>query len=126
MVTGCVSISVFASLAGIPISITSSAVGLKVCAVNVGFTKYKSKILKKKIKHDKIVLLAKTQLYVIEVLISRASKALRQPSQNFWVKILLPNFFLQKPLPRLPKMMLLKHFQNCIYSFKENKSQNLS
>ena len=35
-VTGCVSISVFASLAGIPISITSSAVGLKICEIPAG------------------------------------------------------------------------------------------
>ena len=64
VVTGCVSISVFASIVGISISITSFGVGLKVCAVNVRFTKYKSKILKKKIKHDKIVLLAK---YIIVI-----------------------------------------------------------
>ena len=54
-VTRCVFISAFASLVGIPASITSSAVGLKVCA---GTKKYKS-IIKKK-NHDKIVLLAKT------------------------------------------------------------------
>ena len=35
-VTGCVSISVFASLAGIPIGITSSAVGLKICEIPAG------------------------------------------------------------------------------------------
>ena len=32
-VTGCVSISAFASLVGIPIGITNSAIGLKVCAI---------------------------------------------------------------------------------------------
>ena len=31
--TGCVSISVFASLVGIPLGITSSAIGLKVCTI---------------------------------------------------------------------------------------------
>ena len=30
-VTGCISISAFASLVGIPIGITSSALGLKIC-----------------------------------------------------------------------------------------------
>ena len=33
-ITGCVSISAFASLVGIPISIASSAVGLKICVSN--------------------------------------------------------------------------------------------
>ena len=35
-VTGCVSISAFASLATIPVGITSSAVGIKNCAFTVG------------------------------------------------------------------------------------------
>ena len=45
-VAGCVSISAFASLVGIPVGITSSAVGLKICAIVVGIKKYKS-IIKK-------------------------------------------------------------------------------
>ena len=53
-VTGCVSISEFASLVHIPVGITSSAVGIKICAIIAGIKKYRS-ILKKK-KHDKIVL----------------------------------------------------------------------
>ena len=32
-ITGCVSISAFASLVGIPIRITSSAIGLKICVI---------------------------------------------------------------------------------------------
>ena len=32
-VTGCISISAFASLLGIPVGITSSAIGLKICAI---------------------------------------------------------------------------------------------
>ena len=32
-ITGCISISVFNSLLGIPIGITSSAIGLKICAI---------------------------------------------------------------------------------------------
>ena len=39
--TGDVSISVFASLVGIPIGITSSAIGLKICVINAGIKKYK-------------------------------------------------------------------------------------
>ena len=67
-ITGCVSISDFASLVGIPIGITSSAIGLKICAITAGIKKYKS-IIKKKKKHDKIVLLAKSKLNSIKVLI---------------------------------------------------------
>ena len=35
-ITGCVSISAFASLVGIPIGITSCAIGLKVCGITAG------------------------------------------------------------------------------------------
>ena len=35
---------------------------LKICAITAGITKYKPIIKKKKKKHDKIVLLAKTKL----------------------------------------------------------------
>ena len=34
-ITGCVSISGFASLVGIPVGITSSGIGLKICAITV-------------------------------------------------------------------------------------------
>ena len=39
-VTGCVSIAAFASLIGIPVGITSSAVGLNICAITAGIKKY--------------------------------------------------------------------------------------
>ena len=68
-ITGCVSISVFPSLVAIPIGIRSSAIGLKICAITAGIKNYKS-IIKKK-KHDKRVLLAKSNLNSIEVLISK-------------------------------------------------------
>ena len=71
-ITGCISISAFASLLGISIWIKSSVIGLKICAITVGIKKYKSMIKKKKKKHDKIVLLAKSKLNSIEVLISKA------------------------------------------------------
>ena len=58
-ITGCISISAFSSVLGIPVGITSSAIGLKTCAIAAGIKKYKSIIEKKKKKHDKIVLLAK-------------------------------------------------------------------
>ena len=69
-VTGCVPISAFASLVGIPIGIKSSAIGLKICEITAAVIKYKSIIKKKKKKHDKIVLLAKAKLNSIEILIS--------------------------------------------------------
>ena len=71
-ITGCISISAFASLIGIPIGITSSAIGLKICAIAAGIKKYKSIIKKNKKKHDKIVLLVKSKLNRIEVLISKS------------------------------------------------------
>ena len=71
-ITGCISISAFASLFDIPIGITNSAIGLKIFAITVGFKKFKSIIKKKKKRHDKIVLLAKSKLNKIEVFISKA------------------------------------------------------
>ena len=64
--------SAFSSLIGIPIGITSSATRLKICAIAAEIKKYKLIIRKKKKKHDKILLLAKSKLNSIEVLISKA------------------------------------------------------
>ena len=71
-ITGCISISAFTSLLGIPIGITSSAIGLKTWAITAAIKRYKSIIKKKEKKHDKIVLLAKSKLNSIEVLLSKA------------------------------------------------------
>ena len=71
-ITECISISVFASLLGIRIGMTSSAIGLKICAIAAGIKKYKSIIQKKKIKDGQIVLLAKSKLNNIEVLTSKS------------------------------------------------------
>ena len=68
-ITGCVSISAFASLVGIPVGIASSTIGLKICVITAGIKKYKSIIKKKRKKHDKIVLLAKSKLNSTEVLV---------------------------------------------------------
>ena len=70
-ITGRISIFTFAFLSGIPVGIMSSATGLKICAIAAGIQKYKSIIKKKKKKHDKIVLLAKSKLNSIEVLTSK-------------------------------------------------------
>ena len=69
--TGGVSISAFASLVAIPVGITSSAVGIKVCAIIAGIKKYKSVIKKEKKKHAKILFLEKNKLNIIEVLTSK-------------------------------------------------------
>ena len=71
-ITGCVSVSTFAFLVGAPMGIASSAIGLKICVITAGIKKNKSIIKKKKKTHDKIVLLAKSKLNIIEVLISKA------------------------------------------------------
>ena len=47
-ITGCVSISSFTYLVGTPIGITSSAIGLKICAMTAGIKMYQSIIKKKK------------------------------------------------------------------------------
>ena len=70
-VTDCVSISAFASLVWVPVGITSSAIGIKICATTGEIKKYKSVIKKKKKKHDKIVLWGKDKLNTIEFLISK-------------------------------------------------------
>ena len=71
-ITGCVSISAFASLVFVPVDITSSIVGTKICATTPGIKKCKSIIKKKRKKHDKIVLLGKDKLNTIKVLISKS------------------------------------------------------
>ena len=71
IITGCVSISTFTSLLVVPVGILSSAKGLKICLMAAGIKKYESTIKKNK-KYDKIVLLRKAKLDVIEVLISKA------------------------------------------------------
>ena len=71
-ITGCVSISAFASLVGFPIGITSSAIGLKIYTITGGIRKHKSMNKKKKKKHNKRVLLTKSKVNSIEVLICKA------------------------------------------------------
>ena len=71
-ITGCIFISAFAPLVGIPIAIMNSAVGLTSCVLTAASKNYKSIIKKKKKKHDKIVLLAKSKLNSMEVLLSKA------------------------------------------------------
>ena len=71
-ITGSILISAFASLVDINVGVTSSSVGINICAIIAGIKKYKSIIKKKKKKHDKIVLLGEDKLNTIEVLISNS------------------------------------------------------
>ena len=52
VITRCISNSAFSSSVCIHNGITSFVVGIKICAINAGITKYKLMIIKKK-KHDK-------------------------------------------------------------------------
>ena len=71
-ISGGVFIFSFASLVGIPKGITSYVIGWNICEITAAIKKYRSKINKKKKKHHKIVLLAKSKLNSKEVLISKA------------------------------------------------------
>ena len=53
------------------IGITNFAIGVKFYVITTGIKKYMSRNTKKRKKHDKIVLLAKSKLNGIEVLISK-------------------------------------------------------
>ena len=68
----CVPISALASLFGIPVGTTSSAITIKISVITAGIKKYKPIIKIKKKKHDQIVLLAKPMLNTIEVSVSKA------------------------------------------------------
>ena len=102
-VMGSVFISAFASLVGIPVDITSSAIGLKICAITAWFKKYKSASKKKKKKYDEIVLLAKSKLNSIEVLIS---KALTDSNISHNVIVLI-NYVLKKFMVQQKKLKIL-------------------
>ena len=70
-IAGSISISAFSSLVGIPVRITSSPTWLQICVITAGIKKCKSINNKNKTKHDKIVLLAKSNLTSIKALISK-------------------------------------------------------
>ena len=66
-----VSTSSFASLGCVPVSISSSAVGIKIFVTTLGIKKYKWIIRKEKKKHDNIVLPGKDTLDIIKVRLSK-------------------------------------------------------
>ena len=59
-VSGCVSISAFASWDGVTVGITSCVVALSISALTAGIKKYKAIININRKKHDDILFLAKT------------------------------------------------------------------
>ena len=63
IITGCISISAFASFNDIPIGIMSSTMELKICAIAAG--------IKKKMKHHEIILFEKSKLKSRELLVSK-------------------------------------------------------
>ena len=60
IITGCVSISAFASLISISVGIAGSTVG-----ISAVIKKHNSRSKKKKKKHNKLVLLARTELVTV-------------------------------------------------------------
>ena len=72
-ITGCVSISGFASLDGNTMCVAGSTIELKICVIITGIKKYKSINEKNEKEHDKIIPLAKSKLNSIKFLISKAS-----------------------------------------------------
>ena len=92
-VTECVSVSTFSSLVGIPIGITSSPVKIKICTVTAGIENCNSIIKKKKKKRDKIILLTKTKLNIVEVLICKVLiDSYISLNELVWVNILLREY----------------------------------
>ena len=71
-VSGCASISAFNLLVENTAGITSSEIGLKICAITAAVKKYELITEKKWKKHDHIALLAKTKINTIENLVSKA------------------------------------------------------
>ena len=99
-ITGCVSISAFASLVGIPKGISSSTIELKVYVITA--TIKKSIIKKKRKNHDEIVLLVKSKLNNIEALIS---KALIDSNISYYEFVLIMcwrNFMIWKKKSKIP------------------------
>ena len=70
-VTWYISIADVASLVDIYIGIASYAKQLKLCVIFAGIIKYRTIIMKKKRKHDKILSLRKSKLSIVEILISK-------------------------------------------------------
>ena len=66
IVDGCISISAFASLVGIPVGIANSAMELEICEITTVIKIYKSITEEEKKKHGKILSLEKSKLNSVE------------------------------------------------------------
>ena len=118
-------ISAFASLVGIPLGITSSAIGLKLCAITAGIKKYKSIVKKKKKKHDKILSLRKSKLNSIEVLISKSFIDSSINHDEFvWINNVLKQFYdmkekIKNSNDKLKLKLLIKQFHLIVWSVEK-------
>ena len=74
-ITGCVSISAFASLVGIPVGIAGSTVRLKVCVITMAIKKYKS-IIKGMLLHLRQFFATESPLDIMKSTFYFTSKAL--------------------------------------------------
>ena len=82
-INGSISIAAFASLIGMPIGITSPAIGLKICATTPRIKKYELIIKKEKKKHDKIdSVISQDEFALINNLLKEYSK-MKEEIKNF-------------------------------------------
>ena len=106
-VTGCVSISAFASLVAIPVGITSSVEGMKIYATTAGTKKYKLIIQKNNKKLDNMVLLGNSMLNNDDVLISKVLiDSYISHDQFVSVKNVLRKYYEIKEETKIPKIYL--------------------
>ena len=112
-VTRCASISAFASLVGVPVSIASSAATIKICIIATEIKTYKSIVKKERKKHDKIVLLGKAKLNAVEIL---NTKALINSCITHG-KFVSVNNVLRKYNEAKQEINILKRLWNIIYKY---------
>ena len=117
VITGCVSITAFASLLGIPIGITGSAIGFKICIIAAGIKQCKPITKKKNKKHEKIVLLTKSKLNSIEALISKALTDSNISHEKFVLinRSSRPDVFCKKGVLRNFAKFLGKHLYQSLF-----------
>ena len=131
-VSGCVSISAFASLVDVLVGITNSAVELKMCVLIAEIKTYKSIIMKKNKKQDKIVSLTKTMLNTIKVLISKSLIDSYNNHDDFVsVNNVLQEYYeMKNKLIKSPRNAVLYYIKSmktfCVSCKKNIASENLS
>ena len=131
-VSGCVSISAFASLVDVPVGITNFAVELKICVLIAEIKTYISIIMKKNKKQDKIVSLTKTMLNTIKVLISKSLIDSYNNHDDFVsVNNVLQEYYeMKNKLIKSPRNAVLYYIKSmktfCVSCKKNTASENLS